>query len=373
MKILVVSRPFVFHGGVERATAGFLDALVAHGHAVHLLSPPGQPPMPGVTLHTLALPPVPGPVRPLVLALAVRRAVRRDAWDVVQSHERTLGQDVYRAGEGCHRAYLGAIRARWHRRLIYHRVVLTLERRVLTRTPQVVAISRLGAAEIARLYGVPEARLSVVYNGIDLARFHPDHRARHRAAARAEAGVPADAWIALFAGSGFDRKGLDTAMQGLAALSDRRSRLLVVGKGDARPYRRLAERLAIGERVAWLGARPDIERWYAAADALVLPTRYEPFGNVHLEALASGLPVVTTTAAGGAEVVGPESGAVVPPGDAGAVTAALERVRAGDAHRLTAAARAAAEPFTYARQVAGFERIYQRLPAEHAGFTLRNR
>jgi UDP-glucose:(heptosyl)LPS alpha-1,3-glucosyltransferase len=373
MRILVVSRPFAFHGGVERATAGLVEALVTHGHEVHLLSLSGQQPMPGVRLHTLAVPPVPGPARLLVLALVVRRAVRPGAWDVVQSHERTLGQDVYRAGEGCHRAYLDAMRTRQHRRLIYHRVVLALERRVLTRTPQIVAISRLGAGEIARLYGVPETRLTVVYNGIDLTRFHPDHRARHRAAARAEASIPADAWVVLFAGSGFERKGLGTAVEALAAMDDHRSRLLVVGKGDVQPYRRLAERLGVGERVAWLGARPDIERWYAAADALVLPTRYEPFGNVHLEALASGLPVVTTTAAGGAEAVGPDCGAVVPPGDAGAVTAALERVRAADTRRLAAAARAAAEPFTYERQVAGFERIYRRLPALRAEFTLRNR
>jgi UDP-glucose:(heptosyl)LPS alpha-1,3-glucosyltransferase len=370
MRILIVARPFAFHGGVERATAGFLQALATHGHEVHLLSRPGQPPMPAVTLHALALPPAPGPARPLVEALAVRRAVRQETWDVVQSHERTLGQDVYRAGEGCHRAYLEAVGARWHRRPLYRRVVLALERRVFAQTPQVVAISRRGAQEIAGLYGVPESRLTVVYNGVDLTRFHPEHRARQRAAARAEAGVAADVWVALFVGSGFERKGLGTAVEGLAALSDRRSRLLVVGKGDARPYRRLAERLALGERVTWLGARPDIERWYAAADALVLPTRYEPFGNVHLEALASGLPVVTTTAAGGAEAVGAECGAVVPPGDARAVTAALERLRAGDGRRLTAAARAAAEPFTYERQVAGFERVYRRLPTPRAGAIL---
>ena len=146
-------------------------------------------------------------------------------------------------------------------------------------------------------------------------------------------------------------------------LDDRGGRLLVLGKGDRRPYERLAEQRGVAGRVAWLGPRPDIERWYAAADALVLPTRYEPFGNVHLEALASGLPVVTTTCAGGAEVVGPDSGAVVEPRDPGAVAAALERLRAGPAARTIAAARAAAEPFTYPRQVAGFERIYRRLPS----------
>jgi UDP-glucose:(heptosyl)LPS alpha-1,3-glucosyltransferase len=373
MRILVVSRPFVFHGGVERATAGFVTALVAHGHEVHLLSPRGQQPLPGVTIHTLALPPVPAPARVLVLALSARLAVHRRAWDAVQSHERTLSQDVYRAGEGCHRAYLTAMGPRFHRRAAYHRLLLALERRVFARTPEIVAISRRGADEIAKLYSVPPARLTVVYNGVDLARYHPDNRPHYRAAARHEAGVPADAWVVLFAGSGFERKGLTTAVEALGRIGDHRARLLVVGKGDPRPYQRLADRLGLTERIVWLGPRPDIERCYAAADAVALPTRYEPFGNVHLEALACGLPVVTTTQAGGAEVVGPDSGAVVEPRDAAGLAAALDRFRASDATRVTAAARAAAEPFTYERQVREFERIYRRLPAARAGFPLRNR
>jgi UDP-glucose:(heptosyl)LPS alpha-1,3-glucosyltransferase len=373
MRILVVSRPFAFHGGVERATAALLQALVARGHEVHLLSPPGQGPLPGVTRHTLLLPPAPAAARVLVLALAARLAVRRRAWDAVQSHERTLGQDVYRAGEGCHRGYLAAMAPRAHRRAAYHRILLSLERRVFATTPEIVAISRLGATEIARLYGVPSARLTVVYNGVDLARFHPDNRARLRAGARAEAGIGAGGWVALFAGSGFERKGLATAIEALAALEDRTARLLVLGRGDTQPYRDLAGRLGVAARVDWLGARPDAERWYAASDVLVLPTRYEPFGNVHLEALASGLPVVTTTAAGGAEAVEPDCGAVVAPGDAPAVAAALERLRACDPGRLSAAARAAAEPFTHERQVDGLERIYRRLPASRAAIPLRNR
>ena len=333
---------------------------------MHLLSPRGQQPLAGVTLHRLTLPPAPAPARVLVLALAARLAVRRGAWDAVQSHERTLSQDVYRAGEGCHRAYLGAMGPRYHRRAAYHRLLLSLEKRVFTRTPQIVAISRRGADEIAKLYGVPAARLTVIYNGVDLDRYHPDNRARYRAAARQEAGVPADAWLALFAGSGFERKGLMTAVEALARLDDARTRLLVLGKGDARPYQAMAERLGVAARVTWLGPRPDIERWYAAADALAMPTRYEPFGNVHLEALASGLPVVTTTQAGGAEAVNPACGAVVEPRDPAALAAALERLRGMDRGSLTAAARAAAEPFTYARQVSGFEQIYERI-------SLRNR
>jgi UDP-glucose:(heptosyl)LPS alpha-1,3-glucosyltransferase len=359
MKILIIARPFTFHGGVESATTGLMRALVAHGHEVHRAGPGRQPPQPGVTEHPLPIPPLPSAARGMALVLAAAVIARRRGWDVVQSHERTLVQDVYRAGEGCHRGYLEAVGVPAGRRL-HHAVTLALEGRVFARTAQVVAISRRGAEEITRYYAVPAARLSVVYNGVDLERFHPRLRALHRAAARAEAGIPANAFAALFAGSGFDRKGLATAVRALAHLADPEARLLVLGRGDAGPFVRLAGELGVGARVAWLGARPDIERWYAAADALALPTRYEPFGNVHLEALASGLPVVTSLVAGGAEVVNEGCGAAVAPDDAAGVAAALEKLRGRNPAQLRDAARAAAEPYTFARQVRALEEVYRR-------------
>jgi UDP-glucose:(heptosyl)LPS alpha-1,3-glucosyltransferase len=370
MKLLIVARPFVFHGGVETATAGLVRALVQHGYDVHVLSPGHPPSAPGVTLHHLALPPLPGAARAVAQALAVRRVAQRGGWDVIQSHERTLGQDIYRAGEGCHRAYLAAVGAR--ARGIYHRVMLALERQTFITTPRIVAIARAGKAEIERLYRVPGERVDVVYNGVDLERFHPRNRATVGTAARREAGIPAEAPLALFAGSGFERKGLATALEA-TALSHRTRWLLVVGKGSRAPHETLARRLAVAERVVWLGPRRDIERWYAAADVVVLPTRYEPFGNVHLEALASGVPVVTTTRAGGAEVIEEgKNGAVVDPEDARAIAEALERVRAGEAG-MREAARHSAEPFTYGAQVASLARIYRGQTAETARIPLRNR
>src|SRR6059058_3157786 len=144
--------------------------------------------MPGVTRRVLPLPPLPSAARALALAAVARVVVAGGGWDVVQSHERTLRQDIYRAGEGCHRAYLESMSDSRRRRPLFHRVVLELERRVFAATAHIVAISRRSAAEIADLYGVPRERLSVVYNGVDLERFHPKNRAAQRYLARAEAG-----------------------------------------------------------------------------------------------------------------------------------------------------------------------------------------
>ena len=356
MKILVICRPLVFHGGVEQATAGLLRALDEHGDAVTLLSPGSNPALPGVAHHRLRLLPAPPPLRPLVLAAAVRRSLGRGRWDIVQTHERTPGAHVYRAGEGCHRAWLMARGRRG--RGVYNAVVLALERRVFATTPRIVAIARTGKEEIERLYGVPPERVHVVYNGVDLRRFHPDARAKLRPEARDELGIRADAWTLLFVGSGFERKGLATAIDALARLPSA-THLVVVGKGDTTVYRAQAARLGVDGRVAWLGPDIDVDRWYAAADVVVLPTIYEPFGNVHLEALASGVPIVTTSRAGGSEIVTDACGAVVTPGDAVAVRDAIERLRARDPADVVAASRAAAEPFTYAAQVRGFHEAYR--------------
>jgi UDP-glucose:(heptosyl)LPS alpha-1,3-glucosyltransferase len=198
----------------------------------------------------------------------------------------------------------------------------------------------------------------VIYNGVDLDRFHPARAASHRAATRAEAGLTKAEHVLLFAGSGYERKGLATAIEALPRLDG--TRLIVIGRGDETRYRRLAARLGLTDRIRWLGLRSDLERWYAAADVLVLPTRYEPFGNVHLEAMASGLPVITTTAAGGAELVEEgKNGAVVSPDDAAGVAAAVERLRGENRVALAEAARRAAEPYTYGRQAEEFERLYR--------------
>lgn len=362
MKLLIIARPFVFHGGVERATAGLLRALVEHGYDVHLLTPRGRQPMPGVTHHPLLLPPLPAAARVLALAAAARLAVARGAWDVVQSHERTLRQDVYRAGEGCHRAHLASLGDSPRARSVYHRIVLALERRVFTETPEIVAIARRGAAEIASLYGVAPGRISVVYNGVDLERFHPRNRALHRAAARAEAGIAADTFTLLFIGNGFERKGLATLIDAFARVPEPTRRLIVIGKDDRRPFDAQAARLGVADRLVWLGLRADAERWYAAADVVALPSRYEPFGNVHLEALASGVPVVASAAAGGAEVIQEWlNGAIVDPRDSVALATALERLRAQHQSGLAEAARRSAEPYTFAAQVATFTRIYRRV------------
>jgi UDP-glucose:(heptosyl)LPS alpha-1,3-glucosyltransferase len=365
VKLAIICRPFSFHGGVETATAGLMGELLRRGYTIDLLSTRAQPEVPGATVRRLATPAQPSVLRLFWFALAARRAVAGAGYDIVQSHERCLVQDIYRAGEGTHLGYLEAMERRGARVDPYHRLILAFERRIFTlrSARHIVAISRRDAVEIERRYGTPPDRLSLVYNGVNLDRFHPDHRQRQRAPMRESLGLSDRDWLILFVGSGFERKGLLPVIEALARLDDRHGRLAVAGKGDAVPYQRRAAALGLERRVLWLGPRTDVERLYAMADAVALPARYEPFGNVHLEALASGLPILTSIWAGGAEIVTQgENGWVVASLDPGEVSTGLAGLRALDSREASAAARKAAEPFTYAAQVDALGEIYRRLP-----------
>jgi UDP-glucose:(heptosyl)LPS alpha-1,3-glucosyltransferase len=363
MKLGLICRPFSFHGGVETATAGLLGALREAGHDVELISTRRQPDVPGIRVRRVPILRHPSTLRLLSFALAARAAAARGGYDLVQSHERALAQDLYRAGEGCHRAYLDAMGRRAGGNL-YHRIVCALERRIfeLRAARHVVVISRQGKAEIERLYRADPGRVTLIYNGVDLERFHPEQRTRHRKRTREGLGIPDGAWTVLFVGSGYERKGLGPLLEAFGRLPDPGSRLVVAGKGDVARYRAAAARLGLGDRVIWTGPWPEVECLYAAADLVALPARYEPFGNVHLEALASGLPVLSSARAGGSEIVRPgETGWVVPEPAPAAIALGLVALRDAPTGGWATRARASVEGFTYAVQARAFSDLYHLL------------
>jgi UDP-glucose:(heptosyl)LPS alpha-1,3-glucosyltransferase len=201
---------------------------------------------------------------------------------------------------------LGRFLRRWNPR---DRVIRDLERRAFApgACRKVLCVSGCVREEIRRHYGVPDETLAVLHNGVDIRRFSPDVRAERRRDARGRLALSDGETAVLFAGTGYERKGLRFAVEAVGLVAkDAPVRLLVAGRGAAGPSRRLARRLGIAERVRFLGEASDIESLYAAADVFLLPTLYDPFPNACLEAMACGLPVVTTAAAGVSEII--ESG-----------------------------------------------------------------
>lgn len=159
---------------------------------------------------------------------------------------------------------------------------------------KLVAVSRRVVAELEEHYSVPPEAVEVIPNGVNLTRFSPEQNDREET--RKALGIPADTSLLLFVGHEFGRKGLTFVLEALTHLPE--TRLLVVGAGEIQVFRTTAARLGVGERVHFLGARQDLPALNRAADALVLPTAYETFALVCIEAMACGLPVFATNVGG---------------------------------------------------------------------------
>jgi UDP-glucose:(heptosyl)LPS alpha-1,3-glucosyltransferase len=303
-------------------------------------------------------------------ALAVRRELKRHRFDLVQCAERIDCCDLYRAGDGVHREWLRQRRriqslpARWLTALsLYHAYLKHAEKRLFEspRLRAVICNSRMVRDEILSDFDVDPAKLRVIYTGVDTDRFSPELR-RHRTAVRGELGIPEQAAAFVFVGSGFERKGLGQAIRALARLAD--GHLIVVGKEKRMgSYRSRVARLGLEGRVHLLGVRRDVGPYYGAADALVLPTLYDPFPNVALEAMAAGLPIATSTKCGAAELIEPgRNGYVCDALDGEALAAAMRRLSDREhCRRLGDQARQTVMPYTLDAMRDHLNRLYMEM------------
>jgi UDP-glucose:(heptosyl)LPS alpha-1,3-glucosyltransferase len=239
------------------------------------------------------------------------------------------------------------------------------------RCRRIIAVSGRLRGELLEDYDLPAARLTVIPNGVDTGEFNPTRREAAGREVRARLGLAAGAPLALFMGGDWERKGLATllaAFAGLAAEAGRGLRLAVVGPGDSAAWRRRAGELGLDGRAFFPGATASPAEWYAAADFLVLPTRYEPFGLTPLECGACGTPAVFSALCGCAEVL-PDGEAGLhlrDPMDAGELRMKIEALAADEElrRRLAAGALAVAGRCGWARVAEDTEKVFEQVLAE---------
>jgi UDP-glucose:(heptosyl)LPS alpha-1,3-glucosyltransferase len=371
VKIALVAHHARPTGGQDR----YLLELARHlggRHDVHLVvvRAEGTDGM-GVTVHELGFKDRP------VLALEPRFARRAAAlvagagYDIVHGVGGSLpGANVITA-QYCHtawhearkryRVHEGTRLGAWYQTLVGAQAV-AYERRAYgdPALRAVIAVSRVTAGELAHHYGVAANRITVVHNGADATVFDRARYPTARQALRHELGIPAESPVALLVGT-YARKGLDTAIAAVARASST-LHLVVAGAGDGDAARRWAAAAGMADRLHLLGARSDVARLYAAADVFILPTRYEPFGMVIAEAMASSLPVIVSACSGAAELIDPGvSGYVVETADdAEGFAAHLRTLLADPAHRdgVGRAARQAAQAVAWPNVAAQTEAVY---------------
>ncbi|WP_172200949.1 glycosyltransferase family 4 protein [Niveibacterium sp. COAC-50] len=372
MKLALVRQRYTAFGGAERFVERAIAALGRDDIEITLLTRrwSGEP---ASNLRLRKLDPfhIGRTWRDASFARAVQHEIASSDFDLVQSHERVPGCDIYRAGDGSHLGWLThRARARGQRFDArwcgpYHRYTLAAEA-AMFRHPKLRAVicnSRFIQRELMDLFGLPAERLPLIENGVDLQRFRPAG-ADEKRAARVMFGLPADAAVLAFVGSGFERKGLAAVIETLP--ND--AHLVVAGKDKSEPhYRRMAQRLGHGNRVHFLGPQQDVSPIYRAADGFVFPAVYEPFGNVVLEAMASGLPTITSPSCGAESLIEHGANGWLADGfDRESLRAALAELMTtvGSPERLAAiasAARRTAEQQTPERMAEALVGLYRRL------------
>ncbi len=306
LSIVFVRRGYSPTGGAEAYLKRLARGVIEAGHDVQLLAtndwPDSEWPFGSIT-HLRSK-------SPIEFATELERIRTQVRFDVLFSLERVWSCDVYRAGDGVHRAWLERRRKfelplkRFVRSLSSkHQDLLRLEQSLFSggNTKRVIAGSQMVKGEITNLYGYPADKIDIIRNGVPLKKFRFDPELREKS--REELNLKPDQIALLFAGSGWERKGLLFAMEAAALCKNRKMRLLVAGRGNARLYKTRRLRFWREEPVQFLGEVADMLRVYCAADIFILPTIYDPFSNACLEALACGLPVITTCSNGFSEII----------------------------------------------------------------------
>jgi glycosyltransferase involved in cell wall biosynthesis len=230
------------------------------------------------------------------------------------------------------------------------------EKQAFQNAQVIVAVSEKVAQELVNI-GVPRSRIQVIVNGVDLQEFAPGVGDRQKF------GLPKDVTLALFAGDiRTSRKNLDTVLHALVQVPN--LHLAVVGDTQGSPFPQLAASLGLSQRVHFMGYRRDMAEIMRSANLFVFPSRYEACTLVLLEALASGLPVITATATGGAELVTPESGVVLPDSDdADALAATLTSLvnQPTLIQQMSQAARAVAEQYSWTTMAKTYVDLFEEL------------
>ena len=331
-------------GGAETYIGDLARRLARDGHAVHLYAARWDAAaLPAAThFHRVEVGRGPRFLRPWKFAAACEEALKHGRHDVSVGFDKTWGQDILYPQGGLHAAsaahnllkYPDALSrgaaavGKWLDPAAWSFARLERKQYLEGKRPLVIVNSRMVQRHFEEFYGVPPDAVRVVRSAIDPMRFAAEDRLKRRHAERGRWMVFPDETVALFVAMNYRLKGLSPLLRALARVPrDRPFRLAVAGHPKFGRYQREAEQLGVADRVVFLGHRDDPKDCYFAADFLVHPTFYDPCSLVALEALACGLPVVTTKYNGASELLTPPADGIVvqDPHNADELAAAMYR------------------------------------------------
>jgi len=297
-------------GGAERYLVDLCVRMAAKGYEVHVYSERWDEEAAGVLFHSVRTIPFPKSLRLLSFAIRATRAIENGDYDIAFGVGNTLKSDILQPHGGVHWAWFWRSLRAYDHPLVW---VIKFLGRVLSpkqwvqgyiedapykknRFRKIVAISDMVKQDMMRWYRIPEERIAVIYNGVDIDHFHPRNR-RYREEIRSRYGIGEEEFVILFVSNNFQMKGLGFLIKALVEVGKEDHppfKLLVLGKDRQGPYERLAKKMGIFEETIFAGSTNEPEKYYGASDLLIHPTFYDACSLTVLEALASGIPVITT-------------------------------------------------------------------------------
>jgi UDP-glucose:(heptosyl)LPS alpha-1,3-glucosyltransferase len=300
-------------GGAERYLVDLCTRMATEDFEVHVFTEHWDEENPGIHLHRIKSLPFPKSLRFLSFAIKATKAIENGNYDVTLGIGHTLKADILQPRGGVHWAWFWrSLRACDHPVLWMIKFlgrIFSLKQWVSGwiegaayrdhRLPYLIAISDMIKQDMIHWYKIPADRITVDYNGVDIERFHPRNR-RYREEIRERHAI-GDEFVILFVSNNFRMKGLDYLIRALGKIKKevhRPFKLLILGRDRKDPYVRLAKRMNVSEEIVFVGCTDEPEKYYGCADLLVHPTFYDACSRVVLEAMASGLPVITTTSNG---------------------------------------------------------------------------
>ena len=315
MKIAVSFPGCHRRGGIERCVLEAVNFLSSQGHDVHLYTSDWDRDAlsSSVHVHAVSLPPRGSLLRLLSFARQCRKAMADLPPGTVHA---AFGVQSPPGGvmwvPSVHKAWLETSKSQrnWRGRLkqklnLNHPALLKLERKTFAgaRPPKLIALTDQVKADLMRFYAVPSEAIAVLPNGYSATEFNTERVSEHRAVMRQKLNYRAQDKVVIFVANELERKGFGPLLRAIALLQDPNVALLAVGRLNPKAYADEIRRLGLADRVQFTGPSGDVATFYAAADVFALPTQYEAWGLVIVEALACGLPVVTSRLAGAAIAV----------------------------------------------------------------------
>lgn len=315
------------HGGLEKYASRIAHGFLNHGMDVSILTTGIQrDPIhhPDIEVHSVKTCRWPAFWRMEQFDRFVSRYLDDHPADLVFGMDRNRYQTHYRAGNGVHAAFLKSrvYTENWFKQASFyfnplHLKILQLEKQAFE-NPNLVKLftnSYMVRQEILDYYRTDPNKIEVIHNGVEWKEMENDFHLwpSLRKTLALDKGLDPSVFHFLFIGNGYLRKGLKQLLHSLSLIKEKEFHLSVIGKDSHwEEYQTLAQNLKIKSRVTFFGPQKDIRTFYQIADALIIPSFYDPFANVTVEALAMGLFVVSSKSNGGSEVLKPENGAVIP-------------------------------------------------------------